>query len=277
MKSALEGKFLTAGPVGKSQEILFMTTWSHVCQEHAPSSCQCGRPGFDPWVGKIPWRRKWLPTPVFWCGEFLGLYSPWGRKESDTTAWRSLLLLVMSPCAMWWRHKAEWKRSGPSVPSRKRWERSFKVQTWKGTGIQHCLTPDSTLSHVQGCSFSGIPPWSLWILDLLFPTPNCLPHSPTLTDVSFSWEGCLAQGCSIHPWVVQPWHHIFNSASEHSQLSFLEQLWKHRACIRVWAGLSLTWGLLSNYWCPGGQSVFYDISITIKISMAFLLPHELSF
>ena len=27
---------------------------------------QCGRPGFDPWVGKIPWRRERLPTPVFW-------------------------------------------------------------------------------------------------------------------------------------------------------------------------------------------------------------------
>ena len=31
---------------------------------------QCGRPGFHPYVGKIPWRRKRLPTPVFWPGEF---------------------------------------------------------------------------------------------------------------------------------------------------------------------------------------------------------------
>ena len=46
---------------------------------------QCGRPGFDPWVGKIPWRRERLPTPVFWLGEFHGLCSPWGRKEADTT------------------------------------------------------------------------------------------------------------------------------------------------------------------------------------------------
>ena len=36
---------------------------------------QCGRPGFDPWVGKIPWRRESLPTPVFWPGEFYGLLS----------------------------------------------------------------------------------------------------------------------------------------------------------------------------------------------------------
>ena len=30
---------------------------------------KCGRPGFDPWVRKIPWRREWQPTPVFaWEG-----------------------------------------------------------------------------------------------------------------------------------------------------------------------------------------------------------------
>ena len=47
-------------------------------------------PGFDPWVGKISWRRKWQPTPVFLPGESHGWrsmvgYSPWGRKELDTT------------------------------------------------------------------------------------------------------------------------------------------------------------------------------------------------
>ena len=38
----------------------------------APST-KCRRPGFDPWVGKIPWRRERLPTPVFWPGESHGL------------------------------------------------------------------------------------------------------------------------------------------------------------------------------------------------------------
>ena len=33
---------------------------------------QCGRPGFNPWVRKIPWRREWLPTPVFLTGEAHG-------------------------------------------------------------------------------------------------------------------------------------------------------------------------------------------------------------
>ena len=45
---------------------------------------------FDPWVGKIPWSRGWLPTPVFLTGEFHGQrslagYSPWDHKELDTT------------------------------------------------------------------------------------------------------------------------------------------------------------------------------------------------
>ena len=45
-------------------------------------------PGFNPWVGKIPWRRKWQPTPVFLPGDssLVGC-STHGRKESDTTEW----------------------------------------------------------------------------------------------------------------------------------------------------------------------------------------------
>ena len=41
--------------------------------------------GFDLWVGKIPWKREKLPTPVFWPGEFHYLYGTWGHKESDMT------------------------------------------------------------------------------------------------------------------------------------------------------------------------------------------------
>ena len=60
--------------------------WQRTC-------CQCRRrkgPGFNPWVGKILWRREWQPTPVFMPGKSLGKrilvgYSPWGHKESDRT------------------------------------------------------------------------------------------------------------------------------------------------------------------------------------------------
>ena len=45
---------------------------------------------FDPWVGKILWKRKWQPTPVVLPGKFQGQrnlvgYSSWGHKELDTT------------------------------------------------------------------------------------------------------------------------------------------------------------------------------------------------
>ena len=43
---------------------------------------QCRRPGFNPWVGKIPWRRKWHPTPVFLPGKFHGRRSLAGYVQS---------------------------------------------------------------------------------------------------------------------------------------------------------------------------------------------------
>ena len=56
--------------------------------------CQCRRCRLDPWVGKIPWRRKWQPTPVFLPGKSHGQrslvgYSPWGSKELGTAKWLS--------------------------------------------------------------------------------------------------------------------------------------------------------------------------------------------
>ena len=42
---------------------------------------QCGRPGFDPWVGKIPWRRAWHPTPVFLPGESPRTEEPHGLQS----------------------------------------------------------------------------------------------------------------------------------------------------------------------------------------------------
>ena len=57
------------------------------------SACQCRRhkrPGFDPWVGKIPWRGAWQPTPLFLPGESHGQRSlvgcgPYGCRVSDMT------------------------------------------------------------------------------------------------------------------------------------------------------------------------------------------------
>lgn len=61
---------------------------------------------FNPWVRKIPWRRKWQPTPVLLPGKFYGWrnligYSPWDHRESDTTEW--LCFHFQSSCC-WNRH-----------------------------------------------------------------------------------------------------------------------------------------------------------------------------
>ena len=45
------------------------------------SACQYRRHGFDPWVGKIPCRRKWQPTPVFLLGKFHGQRSLGGYSS----------------------------------------------------------------------------------------------------------------------------------------------------------------------------------------------------
>ena len=57
----------------------------HACQRRRRKWC-----GFDPWVGKIPWRRAWQTTPAFLPGEAhgqrsLGSYSPLGHIELNTT------------------------------------------------------------------------------------------------------------------------------------------------------------------------------------------------
>ena len=73
------------------------------------STCNWGRPGFDPWAGNIPWRREWLPTPVLSPGAFQGQrslvgYSPWGHRESDMAEWLSLSLSRKDLRAFQWQN-----------------------------------------------------------------------------------------------------------------------------------------------------------------------------
>ena len=75
--------------------------WSRIClsmqetQEHR----------FDPSVGKVPWRRKWQPTPVVLPGKFHGWkslvgYSPWGRRESNTTERLHFDFYIIAHCCL---------------------------------------------------------------------------------------------------------------------------------------------------------------------------------
>ena len=89
------------------------------------------------WVGKILWRRERLPTPVFWPGEFHGLHSPWGCKESDTTEWLSLSWLHTRGVGFGMR--------GPSLvvvcPRRMHGEsQNLRLRAWTGPrGSKHIL------------------------------------------------------------------------------------------------------------------------------------------
>ena len=76
---------------------LFCKDWLPRWYSGKESACQCRRCkrcGFDPWVRKIPWSRKWQPTSVFLPGKFqvlksLAGYSPWAVTESDTLSMHS--------------------------------------------------------------------------------------------------------------------------------------------------------------------------------------------
>ena len=57
---------------------------------------------FDPWMGKMSWRREWLLTPVFFLGEFLEQrrlagYSPWDPKESNMADKITVVSCILTP------------------------------------------------------------------------------------------------------------------------------------------------------------------------------------
>ena len=76
-------------------------SWAYLVAQPVKNlpAMKCGRPRFNPWVGKIPWRREQLLTPVFFPGEFHGQrslagYSPWGHRKSDITERPTTLSLL---------------------------------------------------------------------------------------------------------------------------------------------------------------------------------------
>ena len=77
---------------------------------------QCGRPGFDPWVRKIPWRRKWQPTPVLLPGESHGWrslvgYSPGGCEESGMAERLHFLFFLSFYASQNWNLKFDCRNS----------------------------------------------------------------------------------------------------------------------------------------------------------------------
>jgi len=61
--------------------------WWHRSKE---STCQCKRHGFGPWVGTIPWSRKWQPTPVVLLGKSMDRGAWWATVPGVTKSWTQL-------------------------------------------------------------------------------------------------------------------------------------------------------------------------------------------
>ena len=129
---------------------------------------QCRRPGADPQVRKILWRRTWQPTPVFLPGKpheqrSLAGYGPWGCKESDTT---ERLTHTMSP--------PFWTSLPPPTPS-------HSSRLSQSTG---CDGAKAFMNH-QTC---GSPGFRVVLLGRLSAHPK--------------WGLCAA---SVLRWPTQPW------------------------------------------------------------------------
>ena len=89
-------------PLSHLGSLIVACKWIHL---------QCGRPGFDPWVGKIPWRRAWQPTPVFLPRE-----SPWMKEPGGLQSiglqrvrhdWSDLECIHNALGPEWWHYSKE--------------------------------------------------------------------------------------------------------------------------------------------------------------------------
>ena len=109
------------------------------------STCNAGDLGLNPGLGKAPRVKEWSPTPLFWLGEFHGLYCPWGRKESDMT----------ENCV--------------THPSLGKYFIVCRALVWKGN-IELKLKPSSELPQVQSFILSDEAMWHLpdWAIFSVF-------------------------------------------------------------------------------------------------------------
>ena len=64
--------------------------WAALVAQTEKNQLQCRRPKFNPWIGKIPWRRKWQPTPVFLPGESHGRGAWWATVHGVAKSWIQL-------------------------------------------------------------------------------------------------------------------------------------------------------------------------------------------
>ena len=147
-------------------DLHFMFSWASLVAQLVKDHLQCRRPGFKPWVRKIPWIRKWQPTPVFLPGESheqrsLAGCSPWGHKELDMTKHththtHTLNLLPVSDSV--WPHR--WQptrlpRPWDSPGKNTRVGCHFLLQCMKVKRESEVAQSRPTLSDPMDCSLPG--------------------------------------------------------------------------------------------------------------------------
>ena len=128
----------------------FRTIGPSLVVQWKESTCQCRRcreHGFDPWVTKIPWSRKWEPTPVFLPVKFHGQrslvgYSPWGCQEWDMTEQLSTHI------------HAFWTLTSPPPPFKMKLKqfRDSSIRTISFSKIEYSIWNWHNERHIQPCS-----------------------------------------------------------------------------------------------------------------------------
>ena len=168
------------------------------------------RPGFDSWVGKIPWRRKWQSTPALLPGKSHGRrsltgYSPGGCKESDTTEqinFHFQSFPASGPCPMSWLFASGGQSVGASASAL---VLPMSIQSWFPLGwtslislLSKGLSKVFSTTTVQKHQFFGALP-SLWSSSHIYTWLLERPHPWLYRPLSARW--CL---CFLLVWFAIP-------------------------------------------------------------------------
>ena len=201
---------------------------------------QCRRPRFGPWVGKIPWKRKWQPTPVFLAGEARGWrslagYSPvHGVAERDTT--EQLHSLTHSGFQL-----RRWAVCGDSTTHTA--EKLEDEKDWREKGGHVCF---AWIADMHGC-FTG---WK--VLEF------CLYQTHVLRASSL-WHLAFVY------WKSPFSHQAFNSVSVHFGS---QHRWGHRK-----SNSSFSWGIFWAIFC-NDQCCPSVIKICLVSVCVLMLVHD---
>ena len=150
-------------------------------------ACQCQSRAFDPWVGKIPWKRKWQPSPVFLPGKShgqrsLGGYRPRAAKELDVTERLNSSTcdgLLLNQCsALPWGPRVH-RRCGPAGRTETRAGEATSALQLLGAVCRFMAVPVlcllNTLRFFLGLSGGNLfTDWAKMVASLLGPQPDAV-------------------------------------------------------------------------------------------------------